>query len=176
MGPDLSGLRFIRLDGSHRLDDFTSGSPARDTWLRSRALSGLDSGDAMTRVAEFGGQVVAFYALSTAAILRSALPGALRRNAPDPVPALVIGQLAVDVRYQRRGIGGAVVHDALRTALLVSQLAGWRLLAVNPDGETAAKFWEKFDFSRVPGISPPLMALTQTRVRRLLAAAALPPD
>ena len=126
----------------------------------------------MTRVAELDGRVVAFYALSTAAVLRAALPGALRRNAPDPMPALLIGQLAVDLRYQGRGIGSALVHDAMRGAVRVSQFAGWRLLAVNPDGAQAASFWAKLDFVAVPGVSPALMVLTQTMVRRLLTAAA----
>lgn len=137
-------------------------------------MASQESGDAMTRIAGIGSRVVAFYTLSTAVVLRSALPGRLRRNAPDPVPALLIGQLAVDLRYQRRGIGASLVHDAMRSALLVSQLAGWRLLAVAPDGGKAAEFWSKFDFVAVPGISPPLMALTQTMVRRLLAATATP--
>ncbi len=176
MTPDVSGLRLLPLHHSHALDDFESGSPARDTWLRTRALSNQDSGDAMTRVAGLGLRVVAFYALSTAAVLRSVLPGKLRRNAADPVPALLIGQLAVDIRYQGCGIGAILVHDAMRNALLVSQLAGWRLLAVAPDGERAVDFWSKFDFVVVPGISPPLMALTQTMVRRLMAAAAPPPS
>jgi GNAT superfamily N-acetyltransferase len=168
---DLSELRIVPLDHSHGLDDFDSGSPARDTWLRTRALPGQATGDAMTQVAVLGEErVVGFYALSTAAVLRSALPGALRRNAPDPVPALLIGQLAVDRRYQGRGIGSVLVHDAMRCALLAAQFAGWRLLAVNPDGVQAAAFWAKFDFVAVPGVSPALMALTQTMVRRLLAA------
>lgn len=176
MEPGGAELRFVRLDHSHHLDDFNSGSPARDTWLRARALPSQGSGDAMTQVAERGGRVVGFYALSTAAVLRSALPGPLRRNAPDPVPALLIGQLAVDLRSQGRGIGTAIVRDAMRTALLVAPHAGWRLLAVNPDGEAAMAFWEKFDFVALPGISPPLTALTQTMARRLLAAAAPPPS
>lgn len=171
MQPGLSDLCLRCLDRSHRLDDFDSGSAARDTWLRTRALASQESGDAMTRVAERAGHIVGFYALSTAAVLRSALPGALRRNAPDPVSALLIGQLAVDPRYQGRGVGAAMVHDAMHNALLVSQLAGWRLLAVNPDGEQAAAFWAKFDFVAIPGVTPSLMALTQTMVRRLLAAA-----
>jgi GNAT superfamily N-acetyltransferase len=174
MDPDLSELRIVPLTHSRGLDDFDSGSPARDTWLRTHALPGQATGDAMTQVAELGGRVIGFYALSTAAMLRSALPGALRRNAPDPVPALLIGQLAVDRRYQGRGIGLALVHDAMRSALLVSRFAGWRLLAVSPDGAQAAAFWAKLDFVAVPGISPALMALTQTMVRRLLTAAALP--
>jgi GNAT superfamily N-acetyltransferase len=173
---DLSGLRLSPLDASHDLSDFNSGSPARDTWLRARALSSQDSGDAMTRIAALGGMVIAFYALSTAAVLRSLLPGGLRRNAPNPVPALLIGQLAVDLRHQGHGIAAIMVHDAMHSALRVSRLAGWRLLAVHPDGERAVEFWSKFDFVVVPGVSPSLMALTQTMLRGLLAAAAAAPS
>jgi GNAT superfamily N-acetyltransferase len=175
MTPELSALKLLPINPLHDLGEFNSGSPARDTWLRTHAMPSQNSGDAMTRIAELDGRVVGFYTLSTASVLRSRLPGPLRRNAPDPVPALLIGQLAVDLPYQRLGIGLTLVRDAMQSALSVSRFAGWRLLAASPDGENAEAFWSKLDFVAIPGVSPPLMALTQTMVRRLLAAAATPP-
>jgi predicted N-acetyltransferase YhbS len=152
------------------LSNFESGSPARDARLRTRGLASQRSGDALTHVAESKGRIIGFCALSTASIMRSTLPGAMRRNAPDPIPALLIGQLAVDHRFQGRGIGLMLVRDAMRRALQISRFGGWRLLAVNPDGDAAAAFWAKLDFVPIPGASPALMVLTQTMVRRLLEA------
>jgi GNAT superfamily N-acetyltransferase len=164
-------LRVSALSPAHVLGDFASGVPARDAWLHRRALPAQQSGDALTHVAAVDERVVGFCTLSTAAVMRSSLPGARRRNAPDPVPALLIGQLAVDLRYQGGGIGMMLAHDAMRRAMLIARYGGWRLLAVNPDGEKAESFWAKLDFVPVSGITPPLMVLTQAMVRGLLEAA-----
>ena len=52
------------------------------------------------------------------------VPGALRRNMPDPLPVVVLGRLAVDLRQQGQGLGSALVADALR-------LCGARALLVH---------------------------------------------
>ena len=171
MQSDAFEIEIAALNENHDLGDFDSGSAARDAWLGTRALASQRSGDALTQVAESGGAIMGFCALCTGSVMRAGLPGGLRRNAPDPIPALLIGQLAVDRRFQRRGIGLLLVRDAMERALQVSRFGGWRLLAVNPDGEAAAAFWAKLDFVPIPGVSPPLMVLTQTMVRRLLEAA-----
>jgi GNAT superfamily N-acetyltransferase len=168
--PELSELEISPLTLSHKLDDFESGSPSLDAWLRKHAVRNQNSGDSMTRIAEIGGHVVGFYTLSTTSVMRSLLPGSLRRNAADPISALLLGHLAVDRRYQRRGIGSMLVRDALRNAMIVSRHAGWRLLAVHPESEAAQAFWAKLDFVLLLGVSPALMALSQAMVRTLLAA------
>jgi GNAT superfamily N-acetyltransferase len=43
-------------------------------------------------------------------------PGRVRRNMPNPVPLMVLGRLTVDLKCQGRGIGSALLRDAvLRT-------------------------------------------------------------
>jgi GNAT superfamily N-acetyltransferase len=38
---------------------------------------------------------------------------------PDPIPAIIIGRLAVDLRYQGAGIGQGLLRDALARAINV---------------------------------------------------------
>ena len=55
-----------------------------------------------------GSDVIAYACLSAGAILLAEVPGALRRNMPDPLPVVVLGRLAVDLRQQGQGLGSAL--------------------------------------------------------------------
>jgi GNAT superfamily N-acetyltransferase len=85
--------------------------------------------------------VVGFYALFTASAARVGLPGALRRNAPHPVPLLLLGQLAVDRDWQGRGLGAALLQDAGRRAAGASRHVGFRAMATHPIDDRAASFY-----------------------------------
>jgi predicted N-acetyltransferase YhbS len=64
-----------------------------------------------------GVRVVAYYALASSAVAVDSASGRFRPNMPDPVPVVVLGRLAVDERWQGKGLGRALVHDAgLRVA------------------------------------------------------------
>jgi hypothetical protein len=50
-------------------------------------------------------KVVGFYALTAGSVSRDEAPGRVRRRMPEPIPVMVLGRLAVDLGWQRRGIG-----------------------------------------------------------------------
>jgi hypothetical protein len=76
----------IEGDGSQSFDGFDCGTLELNTWLTERALSNQPvGGSARTYVAlDPEGRVAAYYASSTATVLRSDSPGRMRRNQPDP--------------------------------------------------------------------------------------------
>jgi len=133
----------------HDLGAFASGHAALDDWLRGRALR-AEGRTARTYVVCAGEVVVGYYALATASALRVAVPGPLRRNAPDPVPLIVIGRLAVDARFQGRGIGAGLLRDALRRALAVSGTVGARAVVVHAIDAAAASFYRRYGFLPMP--------------------------
>ena len=92
------------------------------------------------------------------------------RNAPDPVPLLLLGQPAVDVSQHGKGLGRHLLGDGCLRALTVLQQAGFRALATHPIDEAAARFYQRFGFVQVPDSLPPLMVLG---LAHLTAAAAL---
>jgi GNAT superfamily N-acetyltransferase len=106
-------------------------------------------------------------ALSTAAAARIGLPGPLRRNAPDPVSLLLLGQLAIDVWYHGRGLGARLLRDACIRALAVLDNAGFRALATHPIDPDAINFYARYGFTAIPDARPALMVLP---VHRLAAA------
>ncbi len=72
---------------------------------------------------------------------------------------LLIGRLAVDRRWQGRGIGDALMRDAIRRALTISDQAGVRGLLVHALSEDAARFYRRWGF--VPSSADPLMMMVR---------------
>ncbi|MEQ9861199.1 GNAT family N-acetyltransferase [Pectobacterium cacticida] len=129
--------------------DFRSSEPSLDEWLKRKASKKQTMGASRTFVVcESGGnQVIGFYALATGSIQRQSVSGALRRNMPDPLPVLVLGRLAVDERYHRRGIGAGLLKDAVLRSRLVAEQVGTKALLVHALSEEAKAFYLHWGFT-----------------------------
>jgi len=102
------------------------------------------------------GRVVAFYGLAPTAIVPSALPRSIRTGQPpDPVPCLLLAQLAVDQAWDRKGVGTGLVKHALTRCVDAARLIGGRALIVNAVDEEAAAFWHRRGF--IPSRDDPLV-------------------
>lgn len=152
----------------HDLADFSCGVPSLDTWLKTRALRNESTGDSRAFVLLIDGRVAGYYALATASAARVDLTGSLRRNAPDPVPLLLLGQLAVDSRDHGTGVGRRLLGDACWRALEVSRQVGFRALATHPISDAAERFYARYGFVPIRDSTPRLMVIAAAR----LAAAA----
>jgi len=163
------GILVELLNSTHNLQYFECGEPSLDNWLRSSALRNQRSGDSRTYVCVINGEIAGFYAICTAAARRSDLPGDLRRNAPDPVPMMLIAQLAVGSRHRGTGLGERLLSDALRRLARLSAEVGFRAVATHPIDAEVQGFYARFRFKLVPDAQPPLMVLP---LHKLLAAIA----
>ena len=128
------------LAAHHDLSAFDCGEPALDTWLRQRALKN-ESRFSRTYVVCEGDAVAGYFCLSAGAVQREAMPGKLRRNAPDSVPVAVIGRLAVSKAYAGRGLGADMLADALRRVAVASESIGIRAVLVQAKDEKARSFY-----------------------------------
>jgi GNAT superfamily N-acetyltransferase len=129
------------LTARHRLDAFDCNEPVLDQWLKHRALRNEGRRASRTYVIAINEQVVGYYCLATASIASELAPGQLRRNMPDPIPAMVLGRLAVDRAWQGRGLGKALLRDAVLRTLQVSELVGVKALLVHALSEAAVRFY-----------------------------------
>lgn len=95
------------LGPQHQLEGFDCGNAALNRWLQQRALANERQGVSRTVVLcpGEGNDVIAYACLSAGAIVLAEVPGALRRNMPDPLPVVVLGRLAVDRRQSLAGAG-----------------------------------------------------------------------
>jgi GNAT superfamily N-acetyltransferase len=135
----------------HHLEDFACGERVLDDWLQRRALGNQFTGASRTFVVVDEDQrVLGFYALAAGAIALHEATGAVRRNMPDPIPVMVLGRLAVDRRAQGRGLGPALLKDAVHRAISVSRNTGVRALLVHALHEKAKNFYEHYGFKASP--------------------------
>ncbi len=90
--------------------------------------------------------VVAYASISMTGIDRSAAPAVVAKGAPNPVPALLLGRLAVDRRHPGRGIGTALAVYVLATALELNEKAACRAVVVTALSQTTRTWWERLGF------------------------------
>lgn len=145
------------LNAAHFLTDFSCGKPALDHWLKTRALSNQQKGfTAVMVVHDDDGRVVGYYGLAPSAVVPGALPRSIRTGQPpDPVPCLLLGQLATDIGWAGRGIGTGLLKHALERCVTAAGLIGGRALVVNAVDDEAAEFWRRRGF--LPSKDDPLI-------------------
>ena len=69
---------------------------------------------------------------------------------PHQIPAVILGRLAVDRNWQGKGIGGALLGDAVRRSSRAAQEISARLLIVHAISPAAEAFYRHYGFTRLP--------------------------
>ncbi|TPW26568.1 GNAT family N-acetyltransferase [Martelella alba] len=135
------------LTAAHDVSEFSCGKPTLDHWLKMRALSNQEKGFTAVMVVHDDGRVVGYYGLAPTAVVPSVLPRSVRTGQPpDPVPCLLLGQLAADNVWAGRGIGTGLLKHALQRCVQAAALVGGRALMVNAVDAEAAQFWQRRGF------------------------------
>jgi predicted N-acetyltransferase YhbS len=136
------------LSDQHDLSQFDCKESSLNDWLRRRARANQVTGASRTFVVCEGlALVVGYYCLSACTASHEQATSSLRRNMPNPIPMMLIGRLAVDRSWAGRGLGGALLKDAvLRTAQIAEQ-AGVRGLLVHAISDNAKRFYAKWGFA-----------------------------
>jgi GNAT superfamily N-acetyltransferase len=135
----------VLLAARHQLAGFRCRSQEQTTWLLDMAR--LAHGTGTTRVfvvteAERV-QVVAFYAWCMASVAIRDLPERLRRGGGRyPQPVALLARLGVDERHEGRGLGAALLLDAISRIASLSDAIGCRGLLVHAESEEARGFYE----------------------------------
>lgn len=153
-GPEL-------LTADHDVEGFDCGDEPLNGWLRSRASRNQREGSSRTWVVSDGARVVAFYASSAAVVARSEATRRAARNQPDPLPAMLLGRLAVDLGHQGKGLASALLKHFLLKTLEVAALTGVRLVLVHAKDSQAAGFYHHFGFESSPIDDLTLMLLVK---------------
>jgi GNAT superfamily N-acetyltransferase len=158
--------RPVPIDPRHDTSGFSSGHDVLDDWLKTRALK-AEGRSARTYVVCERRAVVGYYSLATGAIARSALTRRPQRNAPDPVPVMIVSRLAVAERCRGEGIGRGMLRDALRRVLQATEVVGCRAVLVRAIDDAAVSFYAGYGFAEIPGGGRRMVLPIET-VRRTL--------
>lgn len=144
--------------------------PGLDAWLRSKARLNEARGGARTYVACDGAQVVGLYSLAASAVEKRRLSSRIGRSMPEPVPVILLGQLAVDISYQGHGLGSDLLVDAARRALSAAHLIGARAIVVQALNDEAKAFYGRFGFRPFSDREPLMLILRLSELEVLLEA------
>ena len=131
------------LDGGHDRTVFDCGVPALNLYLRNYALQNQKKGIVRNYVTTRADSkvVAAFYSLVYAVIDQKRLPAKLVKGLGKyNIPVLLLARLAVDHREQGKGLGKALLKDAILRTIQAAEIAGLKLLLVHAKDEAAADF------------------------------------
>ena len=151
----------------HDVSNFECGVPELDDWLKRRALQNEADRASRTFVVTAGNLVVGYYALATGAVSREEATGRVRRNMPEPIPVMLLARLAVDREYQGKGLGVALLRDALLRTLRASEVAGIRAVLLHAVDDSGKRFYLHHGFAESP-MDPMTMMITLAEIERSL--------
>ena len=158
------------LAARHDISRFSSGVPTLDAWLRGKARLNEARGGARTYVACDGDRVAGFYSLAASAAERRRVSSRVGRDMPDPIPVILLGQIAVDEAYRGRRLGSDLLVDAARRSLAAAGTVGARAVIVQAIDERARGFYERFGFRPFSAREPLMLALRMSEIAGLLDA------
>lgn len=131
---------------------FDCGRESMNHWFRRHGWANHAAGLSRVNVIcdATTDRIVGYVTLSAAQIERANLPRSHQRNKPDPIPATLLGQLAVHKDYQARGYASSLLLFALRTALRASSdIASWGVIT-HPLDDAMRKFYAHYGFQDLP--------------------------
>lgn len=149
---DLAAIRIEPLGPEHDRSAFSCGVAALDRYLREQAGQDARRPVAAPFVASPDSmRVLGFYTLSATSIQLADVPVALAKKLPryPRLPATLLGRLATDLSARGIGLGRLLLVDAIIRAVR-SEIASFALMLDAKD-ETAASFYERESFVRLPG-------------------------
>ncbi len=148
----------VLLTPSHDASSFDCGESVLDDWLRKRALDNMQSGASRSYVvcSADSPRIIGYFALSMGQILAHEATGAMRRNMPRTIPAVILGRFAIDRTSQGTGLGRAMLRDVVRRSLIAAEQISARLIIVHAISPAAEKFYLHHGFTCLPGDAPTL--------------------
>ena len=170
MGVTITSSAPLPISAAHATSDFDCGDLSLNDWLRKRAVRNDLSGASRTYVVCVEHAIVGYYCLSAGAVAHVDAPKVLRRNMPEPIPVLVMGRLAVDLRYQGSGIGKGLLRDAIVRCAQAAEIVGVTALLVHALSEPAKRFYISNGFVE-SGIMSMTLCLPLKTARTQIASA-----
>ena len=158
------------LAAHHDRRAFSCGVEALDEYLRRFARQHAEANVSRSYVAVDGVASIGirgFYSLAMSGIRKENLPAKQASRFPNfPLPVARLARLAVDARHQRQGLGDLLLADALQRCLRLSAEIGMIGVIVDAKDERARRWYQRYEFERLPD-SPLTLWLPTAAIERL---------
>ncbi|MBW4564157.1 MAG: GNAT family N-acetyltransferase [Mojavia pulchra JT2-VF2] len=141
---------FVPIDKKYQRDTFDCGYSILNDYLKKYARQNHNKGIAKTFVAVPASgslKIDGYYTVSASIIEYKSLPESYQQRMPAyPIPAMLIGRLAVNNSVKGQGLGGELLADALYRAVRASQEIGIYAVRVDAIDLKAKEFYLKYEF------------------------------
>ncbi len=155
-----------KLTKDHVVSDFSCNNddPERDRvlnqWLKKHALTNQGNGSCRIYVVHRGWRVAGYYSIAPGSVEVTDAPKRVVAGlARHPVPVILLARLAVDLRETGKGLGTALLKDALLRAAAAADAIGGRAVLVHAIDAKARDWHAKFGFEPSPTDDLHLMLL-----------------
>ncbi len=139
------------LTAEHDVASFDCGEPALNAYLIGHALADQRGGKSQTQVAVRGALVVAYYSLAAGSVDAADAGQRLAEGqGRQPIPVVLLGRLAVDLREQGHGLGERMLVEALARSAAAADIIGARAVVVHALNERARGFYARYGFETSP--------------------------
>ncbi len=147
---DFCNLIIESLNTTHDRPNFCCGIEILDRYLQRQAKQDIKRHISRVFIAaetDCPKKAIGYYSLSSLSIELNQLPEDLSRKLPKhPIPAVLIGRLAVSQSAQGKGVGKMLLADAVKRVLAVSDEIAIYALVVDAINSDAQRFYERFGF------------------------------
>ncbi len=145
-------LEIAKLALVHDPAAFDCGNEALNRFIKLYALPGQRAGISQTYVAADGAEIAGYHTIVVGQVTHDDAPERLAKGVPrHPIPVIILARLAVDQNHQGKGLGAALVADAMRRVLQAADIAGVRAMVVHAKDERAQRFYQHLGFEQFPG-------------------------
>jgi len=166
-----------RLEESDAVDGFDCGDEPLNNYLKRHAWTNqqkVSIGVTYVAVDESTPRtVLGYFTLATSSVPRNRFPSKYVRGLPPyDLPLILLARLAVDKRFSGRGLGHAMMAEALKITLRVADEVGCRCIITDAYPDKAG-WYARYGFVPIEGAaasSPQKMFLDVRTIRRALSS------
>jgi GNAT superfamily N-acetyltransferase len=145
------GFVIDKISREHDVSAFDCANATLNEWLRKLALTNQQADSARTYVALDGHSVAGYYALTTGSVHKHESPHRVAKGlANHPIGVVLLARLAIDRTQQGKGLGKALLFDALSRIEEAADIVGVRAVLVHAIDDGARRFYLHFGFEESP--------------------------
>lgn len=166
-----SGFTFTSLQRNHPRSAFECGQTDVNDWLRTKAYQNQEKHLSATKVLlDEDNAIAGFYTLATGQVDFGDLPSELARKLPRrALPVAILAWLGVSKDHQGKKLGDRLLAQALRDCHEAGQTFAFVAVILDCVNEQAKRFYQRWDFSELPGSPYRLFLSSQTLAAMMMS-------
>ena len=140
-----------KLGREHLLDSFDCGKEDLNRFLKRQAWNSQQAHSAQTYVLAKDLRVLGYYSLAAGSVTHEEATERVKKGlARHPIPVILLARLAVDASIHGKGLGSALLKDALLRTAQAADSIGAHALLVHAKDDSAKAFYKHFTFEASP--------------------------